>query len=310
MKKLLHFIVLYLTSGVLSTLFAYEVVVATMFHNEGDYLKEWIEYHRMIGVDHFWMYNDRSSDQWEEVLGPYIKEGLVEVFDWPIPNVENVFLNEGYVLTQCLAFKDALKRGVGVAKWVAFIDLDEFILPVKGSSLPECLDKYFQNAQAVYINWRCFGTGGVSLPKGHPILFQLTASSLQNHPRNCVGKTIVRPEAALSEMLWSPHFCSLKQGAQYHNGDGQIISVDGPDLKTDGYTHMKFIRINHYVMRDENYFQNVRLERARKGYNGYKITDEKLLLEHNHDFSIVKDSALTNFIKKYYPQMCDFWVNK
>ncbi len=276
-----------------------------MFHNEGDYLKEWIEYHRMIGVDHFWMYNDRSSDQWKEILQPYMDEGVVEVFDWPIPSPV------GYTGAQGEAFRDGVNKAVGKAKWVAFIDLDEFILPMKGSSLPDCLDKYFPNAQAVYANWRCFGTGGTYLTKGQPILFDLVACSLQNHSRNCVGKSIVRPEFANvpeKDMFWNPHFCLLKEGAKYFNGDGQEMPpIEGWDLKTDGYAHTKFIRINHYVMRDENYFQNVRLERARKGYNGYKIVDEKLLLEHNHDFSLIKDYSLVNFVKKNYPENSNLW---
>ena len=307
MKKLLQslifLLVSYLSSTLSSTLFSYELVVASMFHNEGYYLKEWIEYHRLVGVDHFWLYNDRSSDHWEEVLQPYIKEGLVEVFDWPIPKPES------YTNTQIQAFQDALTRGLGTTKWLTFIDIDEFLLPMKDANVLDCLENHFQDAHAVYVNWRCFGSGGIYVSREKPFLFHLTACSLKHHPRNCVGKTIVRPEFAEIDNINYIHTCVLKGGAVYQNGDGFAMPPpDGWDQKTDGYTHTNFIQLNHYVMRDEWYFQNVRLERARNGYNGYKLPDESLLLAQNKEFSIVKNYDLIKYIKKYYPEAYEeFW---
>ena len=64
------------------SLYAYELGIVTMFRNEANYLKEWIEYHHMLGVDHFLLYNDRSVDHWAEVLEPYISSNLVEVIEW------------------------------------------------------------------------------------------------------------------------------------------------------------------------------------------------------------------------------------
>ena len=364
-----------------SCLFSYELVVASMFYNEAPYLREWVEYHRMAGVDHFWLYNDNSTDNWEEVLLPYMEEGLVEVFNWPIypstafinvfekdtsllkeplekdelPYVEETAIgltstNEGipeanssvessndtigvvevkpiaeetakflsigssfwsyynFIGRQCMVFKESLKKGNGVAKWVTFIDIDEFILPMKGASIPECLDKYFSDAQAIYVNWRCFGTGGVNIPKGESLLFNLTACSLQSHPRNAVGKMIIRPECASinitpywweCSMPYSPHFCFLKEEGIYCNGSGEkIYPIQGEDFKTDGFTHAKYLRINHYTMRDESFFSNVRLERLR---SMGKIEEAELNIEHNKHFSLVKDFAMINFLKKNYP---------
>lgn len=293
-----------LIAGTLSsTLSSYELVVASMFHNEADYLKEWIEYHRMVGVDHFWLYNDRSCDHWKEVLKPYIDEGLVEVFDWNIPSPEY------YVGFQVQALQNALKKGIGITEWLTFIDIDEFLLPKKGATITECLQKHFQNAHAIYVNWRCFGTGGVYVPKEQPLLFQLTACSLKSHPRNCVGKTIVRPEYAEIDKVYYIHTCVLKEGSTYLNGNGlRMPPIEGSNQKTDGFTHTDFIQLNHYVMRDETYFQNVRLERAINGYNGYKLPEVELLRCQNKEFSLVKNYELVKFVKKYHKEMYEkFW---
>ena len=35
----------------------YTVAVCAIFKNEGIFLKEWLEYHLLIGVEHFYLYN-------------------------------------------------------------------------------------------------------------------------------------------------------------------------------------------------------------------------------------------------------------
>ena len=51
--------------------------------NEARYLVEWIEFHRMVGVQRFHIYDNNSTDNITEVLAPYIKEGVVEYIPWP-----------------------------------------------------------------------------------------------------------------------------------------------------------------------------------------------------------------------------------
>lgn len=51
--------------------------VVTLFRNEGPYLVEWIEYHRLVGVDRFWLYDNGSTDDGPRRLQPYIAKGVV-----------------------------------------------------------------------------------------------------------------------------------------------------------------------------------------------------------------------------------------
>ncbi len=140
------------------SLLAWDLAIGSMFRNTAPYLKEWVEYHRMIGVEHFWLYNDDSTDNWEEVLAPYILEGIVEVIYWPAEQHYYPF----YLGKQMEAFNDAIRRAVGVAKWVALIDLDEFLLPMQEKTLVECLNNHYSGASAVYANWRSPGANLVS----------------------------------------------------------------------------------------------------------------------------------------------------
>jgi hypothetical protein len=46
-----------------------------MVNNEASFLEEWLSYHMLINVDHFYIYDDESTDNTLEVLEPYIKQG-------------------------------------------------------------------------------------------------------------------------------------------------------------------------------------------------------------------------------------------
>jgi hypothetical protein len=264
---------------------AYEIVIVSMFRNCAPYIREWVSYHHMIGVDHFWLYDDESEDNWAESLKDYIDAGIVEVFYWPGGRPD-------WTAAQMRAFHDGLERGVGVAKWVALLDQDEFIVPMQDRSLPECLQNHFSNAGAVYMNWRHFGTSHVTLAPGESLLARLTSCSEREHSRNAVGKSILRPECADISQLWTQHFCLLKPGYTYVNGDGEhTINFERSDLWTDGKIHDQFIRVNHYSHRDEAFFYRDRIYRD--------AGNIQLQLDHYEDFNKTQDRAILELIEKY-----------
>lgn len=126
----------------------YNVSLCAIFKDEGPYLKEWIEFHKIVGVEHFYLYNNKSNDNYLEVLTPYIKEGLVTLKDWPKPQ------------SQMEAYDDFSKTDMKESKWVGFIDIDEFVVPKKDKNIYSFL-KNFENRSAVIIYWKYFGTSGL-----------------------------------------------------------------------------------------------------------------------------------------------------
>ncbi len=285
------------------SLCAYELGIVTMFRNEANYLKEWIVYHHMLGVDHFLLYNDRSVDNWAEVLEPYISSNLVEVIEWSAP--PNTAIFPGH---QTAAYQDGLRRSKGNTKWLAFIDIDEFILPKKNATILGCLNQFFPTADGVYICWRNFGTNNVYINPGAPILMQLTAASHPLHSRNAAGKSIVKVDEVVIDLVWSPHQLVLKQGAQYYNGSGRPLYFNGWDLQVDPQHTSDHIQINHYTMRDENYYHNVRLPKGKPQPLGEQQLELHLLEEHYQSFNYTQDHLMTNFLKNNYPTMYHtFW---
>ena len=101
----------------------YYLSLCSIFKNEGKYMKEWLDFHLIVGFEHFYLYNNFSSDNYQKVLKPYIEKGIVTLIDWP------------YQYGQMVAYNDCIKRFQEESNWIAFMDLDEFAVPVEYSDV-------------------------------------------------------------------------------------------------------------------------------------------------------------------------------
>lgn len=126
----------------------YNVSICAIFKNEAPYFREWIEFHKIIGIDHFYLYNNLSEDDYIEVLKPYIQDGTVEIIQWPYPQ------------KQMEAYADFISKYASETKWVGFIDIDEFIIPRSDHNIYDFL-KRFEKYPAVLMYWRLYGSSGL-----------------------------------------------------------------------------------------------------------------------------------------------------
>ena len=126
----------------------YKVSICAIFKNEAAYLKEWIEYHRIAGIQHFYLYNNNSEDDYQTILEPYIKENLVTLIQWP------------HNQAQMEAYKDGIERFKDETEWISFVDIDEFIVPVSNDNIYEILKPFQKNRPVVIGYWKMFGTSG------------------------------------------------------------------------------------------------------------------------------------------------------
>jgi hypothetical protein len=232
----------------------YELAVAAIFQNEAPYLKEWIEFHRALGVQHFYLYNNLSTDGFKEVLKPYIKKGLVEVMECPHATNPD---GGNWPTIQGLANNDALAKAKKTCKWLAILDVDEFLFPVQKPSLLAFLKDYADCA-AVSVNWQMYGTSHLEeLPPGKRMIECLLYKAPENHVANLHVKSIVQPQYV--ESYWSPHFPLLKSGHQQVNTDKvPFKGAYAPTVLIDK------ARINHYWTRTERYLREQKIPRRQK----------------------------------------------
>lgn len=276
----------------------FQLGIVSLFYNEAPYLKEWLEYHALAGVEYFRLYDHKSDDNWEEILSPYIKRGLVDVF----PAFEG-----GYANAQSMAYKDAISSCHDI-KWMACIDSDEFILPLgeragafinekwkrnpydfSPPSIAEVLNEGFNEAKGVAVPWTCFGHGDVVVPPYEPFLPHLTKSMLPLCPDGGVIKSIIRPELADTTYHHTSHAVG---GEGYPN---PFCPSCGSNL----------LRINHYWARDKNFFNKVRLkcmswgQAARENMSSQTLTDQQQQqqLDRNAGYSKREDLKIIEYIK-------------
>ena len=139
-----------------------------IYRNHARYLREWIEFHMLMGFERFYLYDNGSDDDHLEVLKPYLAEDIVVMEHWPIP------------AGQFLAFEHCLskrrqeterRRSEGLTpleevRWMAFFDIDEFLFSPTGRPVAEVL-RDFERHPAVVVNLTMFGTSGhVTEPDG------------------------------------------------------------------------------------------------------------------------------------------------
>lgn len=125
----------------------YDLVICAIFKDEAPFLKEWIVYHQLIGFKHFYLYNNNSTDNYSEVLQPFIDEGVVTLIDWPqIPG-------------QLSSYTHWYENFRYECNWVSFLDCDEFFCPREASSMQEWIKQY-KNYPVILFYWQFFGTSG------------------------------------------------------------------------------------------------------------------------------------------------------
>ncbi len=235
------------------SVYQYNLSICVIFQNEAPFLKEWIEYHRLLGVEHFYFFNHYSTDHYLQVLDPYLKQGIVELKDILAKGDSY----ETFYPLQCKCYTDCMLQARSVSKWVAFLDPDEFLLPMQDQSLTDFLKEY-EDFGAVSANWLMFGTSNVKkIPNERLLIESLTFCSEKNFGGNRFVKSIVRPERA-------SHFENAHQPAFIKGYFG--VNTDKMRFNSDksSYIVTNKLRINHYWTRDEDFFYNVKIPRQIK----------------------------------------------
>lgn len=210
------------------------LAVCAIAKDEGPYFKEWIDWHRSQGVDKFYVYDNESTDSTREVLQPYIDAGVVEYIDWP-----------GYRM-QLAAYDDCIERHRLDTRWLAFIDLDEFIVPMKDESIP-CFLRRFEEFAAVEINWLIYGSGGAKKKEPGTMMERFRHHSKPDHILNRHVKSIINPRRVYT-MIGCHEAARISGNAADSHGEVLTKSFRDREPQQD------VIRVNHYAVRSYEEF--------------------------------------------------------
>jgi len=254
----------------------YDLVIGSVFQNESRLLEEWIEFHRMMGVQRFFLVNDRSVDDYHSVLRPYCDHGIVQILEYPCPER---LARRSWIQYQCALIGAFCRELRGIARWLALIDIDEFIVPTAHPTVLDYLREHEENG-AVHAEWRVFGTSGVyKLADDELLTARMTWRMAAANEGSRLGKSIVKPHRVRRPNI---HRCDLLSGFDYI--DSQVTQDDMHGA----------LQINHYWTRDEAFLVNEKLPRAaiRKGR---ELSPEQIDF-HRNAYSDVEDHKIDRFI--------------
>ncbi|KAI3947799.1 hypothetical protein MKX01_034464 [Papaver californicum] len=95
----------------------------TMVYNVAKFLREWVYYHSKIGVEKFFLYDNASDDNLDEVISKLREENYqVEKILWPWQKTQEAGLSHSatYANATCT--------------WMTYVDVDEFVFSPSSSS--------------------------------------------------------------------------------------------------------------------------------------------------------------------------------
>ena len=232
-------------------LFLHDLSIVALIKNDARYLEEWLNYHLVAGVDHFYLYDNGSSDNTREILEPYIEAELVDYF---------AVSGE---LMQIPVYNDATRRFKFASRYMAFLDIDEFIFPKTEQSISEVVDEILSQDSriaALAINWQVFGSNNLETADFEKnVLERFTRraprdwfeppTEEKNPAGNIFIKTIANPR--FIRCIANPHFAFYFDGKVAVNSAGKHVPYWGCEpIVSDK------IVINKYFTKSKEEFQS------------------------------------------------------
>lgn len=267
------------------------LAIATVAKNEGPYLREWIEYHKIVGVDRIYFYDNESNDNTKEILAPYIKDGYVLYHLLPnhpinrkVPHVE--------------AYNDAIFRYRDNTKWMAILDIDEFVVPVEKDTIPEFLADYEQYP-GVVVNWVCFDSNGHDKkPTAHGGLLTANYTRVRKEHTNNIGGMGVHKDTTIKSIV-NPreviHYNTEHYALYYRNFKAVTENFEMVSGQITRVHSSNKIRINHYVTKSKEEYLEKIIRNGKGTSNIYKLHDMLLNFQEETTEDLV--------IQKYVPKL-------
>ena len=227
--------------------------------DEDNYIKEWIDYHKKLGFDDIFIYeNNWDSNVNEENVHTIKMDGEIK---------------------QIESYNHFIKEYYGKYDWVAFIDVDEFITLKKHKDIKDFILEFGVNSIAM--NWVIFGSNGhdTIVNNNYSVLDRFTKRQNSVNPHI---KTLLKLESPGIRML-DPHHPNVKLIDTNNNVITSPLNYGG---------NVDIIQINHYFCKTLSEFQH-KINRGRADTHIKRSINEW----YDYDINEIEDLTSLNFFK-------------
>jgi glycosyl transferase family 92 len=248
------------------------LAACSLYLNEAQYLREWLEFHRLVGVERFFLYDNGSTDNHLDVLAPYVENGIVTIHEWqPSPP------------DQREVYEDCLRRHREDARWIAFLDIDEFLFS-PGAGLTEGgvakLLRDYERWPGVGVNWAMFSH---SCHRTRPEGLVIDRYRLHDSADTGLMKSIVDPLRAVR--CESAHSFTYDHGLPVDENHWPIAAAQTRS------TSFERLRVNHYASRSEEELH----EKVKRG-SGWSHLKRWRMRDLRGELDLVRDDSIARWV--------------
>lgn len=220
------------------------LAICAIMRDEERHIGDWLRFHAAAGVRDFYLYDNLSQDGTVDAARavPGIR---TTILPWKLNTTANQ--PKLFIPQQIMAYCHAICTFGASHRWMAFIDIDEFLVPCSAAGLPDVLAQLdrFSN---ISLPWTMFGQCGHYCPPeaAAPFAYQRRASHQEGDLLNF--KCIVDPCKVTQVSVHK--FQTSDMGETSANDCGIVAHYKERNKKT--FLSNKNIQLNHYYSRSRD----------------------------------------------------------
>jgi hypothetical protein len=219
------------------------VGIAAIMRDEVRYAPEWARFHHAAGVRRFIVYDDGSTDGTADALRAVLPPGALTVVPWA-QRLEDARLGRE-VHNQVLAYAHAASNFGADLRWMAFIDPDEFLIPVSARSIPEALEGL--DVPSISLPWHMFGFSGHEVAPVGPVLRNYTrrARAVAGDAPGLRAFKMIADPSRITAMRVHSLRCDGSEASWNDRGE----RAADPSARTERWASAERLQLNHYYTR-------------------------------------------------------------
>lgn len=267
------------------------IAVAVIVKNEAFYLRDWLTFQALSGVDEVLLYDNGSTDGTVEIARTFDRIP-VTVTPWKLSAW--IAKSDMVIAEQELAYAHAIANHGARFRWMAFIDSDEIIVPVVDRSLGEAL-KPLEGHTNVSLPWVMFGHGGHDYRPEAPFTHAFTQRAAEHSGALVNFKCIVDPCAVT---LVRTHKVETRtHGTETVNDQGVAVS-DYKARREPSFRSTARLQLNHYFLRSRADFRAKVEAGDITDAPKAKVAEHRLNLQRQIEAGPVEDTVTRAFLER------------
>ena len=278
----------------------YYLAAVLVFKDEAQYLKEWLDYHILIGFQHFYLYDNNSDDNPKGILKWYIENGIVTY-----RVLDTVFGKKPLCAPHRM---EAITTYGPECEWMSFTDTDEFFITKNLKNNMHNILKRYEGYSAIEVRRADFGSNFLKKHEQALVIERFFRRARRSLRR---PKVLARPEHIVGVV--NAHKVIVKDDVKHPYS----INVRKENLNKMGHWWREppeiskdLFRINHYGCKSkEEFLYRSKYRDGKKAslkeFDGKCLTKFNQIIDKQIDFFV--KYVQNNFVQLNYEKINQYY---